>query len=189
LLAPRGVGPSPCCPECVAALPPFDYARAAGAYTGVLRDALHAFKFDGKGALARPLATLMLEQCGALLGPDVDALVPVPLAPPRERQRGFNQAALLGGHLSAASGVPLESRWLSRGRSTRPQTELTASERRANVARAFAASPRVAGAHVVLVDDIVTTGATVGECARTLRVAGARAVGVLAVARVLAVTL
>jgi ComF family protein len=185
----RGVGAGPRCPDCVAALPPFDYARAAGAYTGVLRDALHAFKFGGKSALARPLAALMLERCGALLGPDVDALVPVPLSRPRERQRGFNQAALLAAHLSAGSGVPLEPRWLSRSRGTRPQTELTASERRANVARAFTASPRAAGAHVLLVDDIVTTGATVGECARTLHVAGARAVGVLAVARVLAVTL
>jgi ComF family protein len=184
-----GQAPGPWCPACVAARPPFDYARAAGVYAGVLRDALHALKFGGKRALARPLATLVVEQCGALLGPDVDALVPVPLARERERERGFNQAALLAGHVAAASGLPLEPRWLSRDRSTRPQTELTAGERRANVARAFAATPRVAGVHVVLVDDIVTTGATVSECARTLRAAGARRVGVLAVARVLAVTL
>ena len=180
---------APRCPTCVAGAPPFDYARAAGAYSGVLRDALHALKFGGKRTLARPLAALMLEQCGAVLGPDVDALVPVPLAPGRERERGFNQAMLLAGHLSAASGLPVKPRWLSRRRSTRPQTELTVGERRTNVARAFAASSRVAGAHVVLVDDIVTTGATAAECARTLRAAGARAVGVLAVARVLAVTL
>jgi ComF family protein len=177
------------CPDCVATAPPFDYIRAAGAYTGVLRDALHALKFGGKRTLARPLAALMLEQCGALLGPDVDALVPVPLAGGRERERGFNQAALLAGHLAAASGLPVESRWLSRRRSTRPQTELTMGERRANVARAFAASPRAAGTRVVLVDDIVTTGATAAECARTLRAAGVRTVGVLAVARVRAVTL
>jgi ComF family protein len=180
---------APRCPACVTAAPPFDYARAAGAYTGVLRDALHALKFGGKRALARPLAALMLEQCGALLGPDVDALVPVPLARGRERERGFNQAALLAGHLAAASGLAVESRWLSRRRSTRPQTELTAGERRVNVARAFSPSPRVAGTHVVLVDDILTTGATAAECARTLRAAGVRTVGVLAVARVLAVTL
>jgi len=179
----------PRCPTCVAAAPPFEYIRAAGAYTGVLRDALHALKFGGKRALARPLAALMLEQGGAFLGPDVDALVPVPLALGRERERGFNQATLLARHLAAVSGLPVESRWLSRRRSTRPQTELTASERRTNVARAFSASPRAAGAHIVLVDDIVTTGATAAECARTLRAAGARTVGVLAVARVLTVTL
>ena len=107
----------------------------------------------------------------------------------RERERGFNQALLLAGHLAAASGLAVTPRWLSRSRGTRPQTELMAGERRVNVARAFSASPRAAGAHVVLVDDIMTTGATVAECARTLRVVGARTVGVLTVARVLAVPL
>jgi ComF family protein len=187
--APPPQVPPPRCHTCVAGAPPFDYARAAGAYAGVLREALHALKFGGKQALARPLAGLMLEQCGALLGPHVDALVPVPLARPRERERGFNQAMLLAGHLASATGLPVRAPWLSRSRGTRPQTELTAGERRANVARAFSASPRSAGAHVVLVDDIVTTGATVAECARALRAAGARTVGVLAVARVLAVPL
>ena len=177
------------CHTCAGAPPPFDYARAAGAYAGVLRDALHALKFGGRRALARPLSTLMLEQCSAVLGPHVDALVPVPLTPARERDRGFNQAMLLADHLAAASGLPVKPRWLRRWRGTRPQTELTAGERRANVAGAFAASPRVAGAHVIVIDDILTTGATVAECARTLRAAGARTVGVLAVARVLAVTL
>jgi ComF family protein len=177
------------CHACVTAAPAFDYGRAAGAYAGPLREALHALKFGGKRALAGPLSALVLEQCGALLGPHVDALVPVPLAGARERERGFNQAALLAAHLAAASGLPSKPAWLWRSRGTRPQTELTAGERRANVSGAFAASRRASGAHVVLVDDIVTTGATSGECARTLRAAGARAVGVLAVARVLAVTL
>jgi ComF family protein len=177
------------CHACAAAPPSFDYARAAGAYAGALREALHAFKFGGKRALARPLGDLVLEQCGGLLGPHVDALVAVPLTRARERERGFNQAALLASHLASASGLPDKPRWLSRRHGTRSQTELTAAERRANVAGAFVAAPRVAGAHVVVVDDILTTGATVGECARALRGAGARAVGVVAVARVLAVTL
>jgi ComF family protein len=177
------------CHACAAVAPAFDYARAAGVYAGALRDALHAFKFGGKPTLARPLGDLMLERCGGLLGPHVDALVAVPLTRERQRERGYNQAALLAGHLAAAAGLPFRPRWLARRRGTRPQTELTAGERRANVARAFAAAPRVAGAHVVLVDDIFTTGATAAECARTLRAAGARAVGVLAVARVLAVPL
>jgi ComF family protein len=177
------------CSACVTSPPPFDYVRAAGTYAGPLRDALHALKFSGKRALAGPLSALVLEQCGALLGPHVDALVPVPLARARERERGFNQAALLAAHLAAASGLPSKPAWLSRARGTRPQTELTAGARRANVTGAFVTSRRVSGAHVVLVDDIVTTGATAAECARTLRAAGARTVGVLAVARVLAVTL
>jgi ComF family protein len=185
-----GPGPAPeRCYACLTVPPAYDYARMAGAYAGVLRDALHALKFRGTRALARPLAALLLEPHGALLGPHVDALVPVPLAAERERARGFNQSALLASHLAAASGLPTRPRWLSRRRATRPQTELTAAERARNVAGAFAASPRVAGAHVVLVDDIVTTGATVAECARALRAAGARTVGVLAVARVLTVPL
>jgi ComF family protein len=177
------------CAACTAAPPPFDYARAAAAYAGPLRDALHAFKFGGKRTLARPLGDLVLERCGGLLGPHVDALIAVPLTRARERERGFNQAALLAAHLAAASGLPHRPRWLARRHGTRPQTELTATERRANVAGAFAASARVAGAHVLVVDDIFTTGATAGECARSLRAAGARAVGVVAVARVLTVTL
>jgi len=179
----------PVCHACAVAPPPFDYARAAGAYAGALRDALHAFKFRGKRALAKPLGDLVIEQCGGVLGPHVDALVAVPLTRARERERGFNQAALLASHLAAASGLPVKPRWLSRRHGIRSQTELTADERRANVAQAFAASPHVAGAHVLVIDDILTTGATAGECARTLRAAGARVVGVLAVARVLAVTL
>lgn len=179
----------PTCHACLAAAPAFDYARAAGTYAGTLRDALHAFKFGGKRALARPLGDLLLEQWGGLLGPHVDGLVAVPLTAQRERERGFNQAALLAAHLAAASGLPLRPGWLSRGRATRFQTELTAAERRANVAGAFRGSERAAGAHVLVVDDIFTTGATAAECARTLRAAGARTVGVLAVARVLAVTL
>jgi ComF family protein len=177
------------CYACLTAPPAYDYARAAGAYAGVLRDAVHALKFGGVLALARPLAALVLEQQATLLGPHVDALVPVPLAADRERSRGFNQSELLATHLAAASGLPTRPRWLSRRRATRPQTELNAGERHRNVADAFRASPRAAGAHVVLVDDVVTTGATVSECARTLRAAGARTIGVLAVARVLALPL
>jgi ComF family protein len=177
------------CHACATTPPAFDYARAAGVYAGSLREALHAFKFGGKRTLARPLADLVLEQWGALLGPHVDALVAVPLTRDRERERGFNQSALLAAHLGAASGLPVKPRWLSRCRPTRPQTELTAGERRRNVEHAFVSSPRVGGAHVVLVDDILTTGATAAECARTLRAAGARVVGVLAVARVRALPL
>ena len=111
--------------------------------------------------------------------------MPVPLARGRERERGFNQAALVAERLALALGVPLRARWLVRARATRPQTDLGAAERRANVRGAFAADTSVAGRHVVVVDDVLTTGATAAECARTLRAAGAARVGVLAVARVL----
>ena len=114
-----------------------------------------------------------------------DVIVPVPLHRARERERGFNQAALLARRIGRRLAVPTRPRWLARIRPTRPQSELSAGERRANVRGAFRASRRVAGRHVLVVDDILTTGATVDACARALRDAGAQRVGVLTVARVL----
>lgn len=186
--APAPVGDDRCS-ACAAAPPAFDYARAAALYTGPLREALHAFKFEGRRTLAAPLAELVREQWAAALPPGVDALVPVPLAPARERERGFNQAMLLAERLGARLDVPVRARWLRRARATRPQTELSAAERRANVRGAFVGSPAVAGRHVVVIDDVLTTGATAAECAEALKRAGARTVGVLAVARALAVAL
>jgi ComF family protein len=172
------------CPICRAEPPPFDYARAAALYLDPLRAAVHAFKFHGKRALARPLADLVVEQCGPGFLVEADALVPVPLAPARERERGFNQAVLLAERVGRALGRPVQSRWLGRARPTQPQSELTADERRRNVRGAFRAAPAVAGRHVVVLDDVLTTGATAAECARALRAAGARIVGVVTVARV-----
>ena len=159
-------------------------ARAAAIYEGALREALHAFKFSRKRALARPLGDLALEQCAASLPEGIEAVIPVPLARERERERGFNQALLLARRIAGRLELPTRPRWLVRVRATRPQSDLSAAERRANVRGAFRASRRVAGRHVVVVDDILTTGATLEACARALRAAGARRVGVLTVARV-----
>lgn len=173
------------CPTCMADPPPYDYARSAAIFEGPLREALHAFKFSGKRALARPLGDLAAEHCVATLAEEIDAVVPVPLALGRERARGFNQAELLAQRVARRLGVPARPRWLVRVRATRPQSDLAAAERRANVRGAFRAGPAVAGRHVLVVDDVLTTGATLGECARALRDGGARRVGVLTVARVL----
>lgn len=175
----------PPCSICSTAPPAYDYARSAAVYEGGLREALHAFKFSGKRALARPLAELLVEQCVAAMPADIEAVVPVPLARARERERGFNQAALLAGKIARRLGIPARPGWLARVRATLPQSDLPATARRANVRGAFRASRRVAGRHVLLVDDIFTTGATLGECARALRAGGARRVGALTVARVL----
>ena len=173
------------CGPCTTNPPDYDYARSAAVYEGALREALHAFKYSGKRALARPLGDLAIEQCRAFLPGDIDALVPVPLAYERERGRGFNQAALLADRLARPLELPVIPRWLGRVRATRPQSDLSAAERQANVRGAFRASRRVAGRHVLVVDDVLTTGATLGACARALRDAGARRIGVLTVARVL----
>jgi ComF family protein len=176
------------CPACLAEPPAFDYARAAAQYSGPLREALHELKFHGQRALAVPLADLLVEQCAGALPAAIDALVPVPLGRARERERGFNQAALIAERVAGALGVPARPRWLTRVRPTQPQSDLGAAERQANVRNAFRAPPALAG-HLVVVDDVLTTGATVTECARALRAAGARRVGVLTVARVVGLTL
>jgi ComF family protein len=183
-LAESHADPAQLCGACAKSAPAFDWARAGGVYAGPLREAVQRLKFARKPALARPLADLVLEQWAASL-PPVDVLVPVPLARARERQRGFNQATLLAERMARGLGARLTSRWLARGRDTVPQTDLDIAERRANVRGAFVASTAVAGLAVVVVDDVLTTGATASECARVLRAAGARTVGVLTVARVL----
>jgi ComF family protein len=169
-------------------------AAAAGPCEGRLRDIIHAFKYDGRRTLAAPLAALMREAGRDILA-GADVAVPVPLHWWRHRQRGFNQAALLAGHL----GLPVRHA-LCRRRWTSPQAGLHAADRRTNVAGAFGLAwrnrwPRVraaaglsprplAGLVVVLVDDVSTTGATGEACARVLRGAGAREVRVLTAARV-----
>jgi ComF family protein len=181
---PDFVAPARPCATCVTDPPQYDYARSAAVYEGPLRAAIHALKFAGRRAVANPLGDLVAEQCVASLPDGIEALIPVPLAPERERERGFNQAGLLARRIGGPLDVPTRSRWLARIRSTRPQSDLSAAERRANVRDAFRASERVAGRHVLLIDDVLTTGATLDACARALRAAGARRIGVLTVARV-----
>jgi ComF family protein len=156
--------------------------QAAGEYEGSLREIIHAFKYDGRRSLARPLAALMRER-GAELLHRADLIVPVPLHPGRRLRRGFNQADDLARHL----GVPV-CRALWRTRATVPQAPLDPAGRRRNVRAAFRLSPlvrasRLASAQVVLVDDVRTTGATLEACARVLKAAGAREISAVTVAR------
>ncbi len=154
---------------------------SAGVYEGSLRAIIQALKYDGRRSLARPLGQRMRAASHPLLV-GASAVVPVPLHRSRRRERGFNQAADLAAHL----GPPVVHA-LARARRTQPQAGLTADERRANVAGSFVgtrAAAELGGAAVVLVDDVWTTGATLGTCARVLLEAGAREVRVVTAARV-----
>lgn len=136
--------------------------------------------------MADPLGDLVAELgLSALPGAPPDLLLPVPLHRRRERERGYNQALLLSRRLERAWGVPVAAGVLVRRGITAPQADLDAPARRRNVRGAFAVTnpEAIFGRHVVLVDDVLTTGATAGECARCLLRAGASTVGVLTVAR------
>jgi len=179
-LTDRRIGPV--CAHCWSAIhptPPTELARAAGIYEGSLRNIVHALKYGGHASLARPLGALMRDAAGDWL--DDAAVVPVPLHPWRSIRRGFNQADLLACEL----GRPVW-RALRRTRLGRPQAGLHAAERRANVSCLYAMR-RVRSRHipptVILVDDVLTTGATADACTRVLLEAGVQQVRVLTVAR------
>ena len=178
------------CEACLRAPPPFDYARAVAAYRDGMRTAIHALKYRRRTTLAPPLARLLADVGSRVLpaapGDLADAIVPVPLHPGRLAERGFNQAELLAAPCAARWRLPLLSYALTRRRPTRPQTELDAAARRANVAGAFAvAQPgEVAGRRLLLVDDVLTTGATASAAAHALGQSGAASVGILVLARV-----
>jgi ComF family protein len=175
------------CGRCRRRPPVFSYARSAACYDEVTRAALHAFKFGGTRSLAAPLGDLIadLARTIPLVAPDL--LVPVPLHRRRERERGFNQSLLLARRVSRAWNVPVRGDVIDRALYTLPQTQLSGEARRSNVRTAFVARhpEHVAGRHVVLVDDVFTTGSTAAACASCLKKAGASAVGVLTVARAL----
>jgi len=166
--------------------PLYDRARASLVFDGVARDLLHAFKYADRHE-AVPLFTRWLSNAGRALIAEADVIAPVPLHSRRLLRRRFNQSAILAGRLARANGRPMVL-GLKRVRHTKQQVGLAFGERRANVEGAFRVSPgqagAVAGAHVLLIDDVITTGATVEACAVALKQAGAAAVDVLAVARV-----
>ena len=179
------------CARCREQPPAFERARAAWVFEGAPRALIHRFKYERRFALAARLAPPMSLTRGAremLEAWQPRFLVPVPLHASRLRARGFNQSALLARELSLGCGVPaLEL--LQRTRRTPPQVGLARKERQHNVRGAFAADEylwekhRVKGARILLIDDVFTTGATLGECAQTLKKAGASAVGALTIAR------
>jgi ComF family protein len=163
----------------------FEEARSFASHEGKLRALVQRLKYDGYRPLARPLARFLAHAAEQLSEQSFDIVVPVPLHRKRERQRGFNQAEILAKELARLRKIPLGSRDCMRVRDTPPQTGLRAAERRKNVAGAFAVPhpERVQGKRVLLIDDVLTTGATASACAQALRKAGAKGVWVATLAR------
>jgi ComF family protein len=180
-------GPGGLCPSCLARPPAYGTARAALRYDAGAQRLILPFKHGDRTDLAGPLAEKMAQSGAALLA-RCDLIVPVPLHWRRLLARRYNQAALLARRLSALSGKPCIPDRLRRRRPTPPLGDLGAAQRAALLDGAFRLPPagarRVAGRRVLLVDDVVTSGATAEACARLLLAGGASAVDVLAAARV-----
>ena len=174
------------CPSCHGRPFVFDRAWAAFRYEGTVRDCLHHFKYREGKELAGPLGEALTRFAARHLPPEgIDAVVPVPLAPSRQRERGFNQAELLAKALSRTFRWELVKNALVRVRETVPQIALSREERRQNVEEAFRnrRENRLFGKRLLLIDDILTTGATVNACADALKETGAVSVCVLTLAR------
>ena len=152
-------------------------------FTGVTRRALHALKYDGERRLVRPLGAAVARRW-ARVGVAGDVLVPVPASPDRVRDRGYDQAALIAAEVGRGLRMPMAPA-LARTRATTAQFDLDRAARATNLGGAFAVreTAGIAGRWVVLVDDVVTTGATLAACATALLEGGARAVSAVAVAR------
>ncbi len=172
------------CGECLRKRPPFSRVTAVGIYDGALRSAIHRFKYQGAIDLDQPLADLLRQSLE--VAPDFnppDLIIPVPLHASRLRERTYNQSLLLARKLGRPWGVPVPTRRLLRIRPSETQQGLSASARHHNLKGAFALSDPLQGERVLLIDDVMTTGATVHECARALRAGGASEVSVAVLAR------
>ena len=174
------------CPNCEDRALAFDCVVSIYQAKGVLRDLIHRFKYGGHFYLRRVFTDFLLEamQDSRLNAPPVDWLVPVPLHPTRFRERGFNQAGALAETLSKRVRVPVLD-CIERRLYTNTQTRFDRAERMRNLRNAFAMRKNsdVRGKHLVLLDDVLTTGSTLHECAFVLRAAGAESVRAVTVAR------
>ena len=159
------------CGRCLAREPHYDATAAALSYDFPADALIHALKFRGELSLAPFLGELLKQEI--IPGERIDCIVPVPLSARRLRERGYNQAVELARPLARAARAPLELGLCERTRDAPPQTELPWAERGRNVRGAFRCTRSLVGASVAVVDDVMTTGATLNEIASTLKAAGA----------------
>lgn len=187
--------PGHLCSECRETKTYFDKAIALGPYEGTLAEAIHLFKYKGKKGLGRPLGKIMADYLNSNNSifhaetVEVSSLtiLPVPLHPRRLREREFNQSLLLAKEIGRTLGIPFIPDNLRRIRWTKPQIELKGEERLTNVKGAFGLKEpgEIEGKSFLLIDDVYTTGATVRECSKVLKKAGAEKVYVFTLARVI----
>ena len=153
----------------------FEFARGAATFDGVLREAIHALKYQSRVVMAEPLGAIM-SRCFPTthIAGKVDLAIPIPIHKSRLVERGFNQATELARVLCKRTGLPLDASVLYKRRNTRPQAYLPFEERLINLEGAFAVRhpERIQGQRILLIDDVMTTGCTLHEAARTLREAG-----------------
>lgn len=171
------------CGRCLADPPLFDAVCAASRYQFPIDGLIQSCKYGGRLAAIRALAA-MLQRCPPAQPPDL--VIPMPLSPLRLRERGFNQALELARAVAPALHAPVAAEICVKTRETPPQTRLPWQERRRNVRGAFVVLGDVAGRHVAIIDDVLTTGATLHELARNLKRAGALSVTGWVVARTVA---
>lgn len=182
---PRCALPTPngeICGRCLADPPHYDGTQSAFAYDFPLDKLVQSFKYGHRLALANYLGRHLVAIAAGVVA---DLIVPLPLHPTRLRERGFNQALELARPVGRATGLPIDTRSCRRVRHTPAQAELPWRERIKNIRGAFHCNSDFSGKRVLLVDDVMTTGASINECARTLKLHGAASVTALVVARAL----
>lgn len=167
------------CESCINNSPKFSRVLNYGLYSGALAEAIHRMKFYGIRRLAKPLTRLLLD----LQIPKHDGVLPVPLSKKGLISRGFNQSLLISKMLSKELGILLFTNTLLKIKDTLPQIGLNAKQRMKNIKGAFAVSSNIKGLKLLLVDDVMTTGATARECSKALINAGAKEVIVITLAR------
>lgn len=181
-----GDGAGHLCGDCILSRPPYAIARSVARYEAVLLDAIHIFKYKGKIAAGEVLGKMMADHVYPGLSiADYSLIIPVPLHTKRLRERGFNQAVILAREISKRFSIPHDFLTLRRHVFTQPQVSLGKDRRTENVRGAFTVKneKKVKGQKIILVDDVYTTGSTVGECAGVLMTHGAAEVAALTLAR------
>jgi len=182
-----GAGDPHLCANCLESRPPFTRHRSGARYDGVVKDLILLYKYRGFEVLSGVLVDFLIRSLGREedLWSGVEAVVPVPLHPDKEKSRGFNQARLLAKRLGRQKNIPLMAGRLVKVRPTAAQTSLGAREREINLKGAFQVKKAAGlkGKVVLLVDDVYTTGSTIRECSRALRKAGIKEVRAMTVAQ------